>query len=81
MWCSIIVDFIRILVYGWAVYTLNFVVHSQNMIGIVTAASIAAFIGSFIGSKLTPGMTFRMLQIIVGSTLLLSGFAIVAGLA
>lgn len=80
--CSVIVDFIRILVYGWAVYTQKFTeALSQNMIGIVIAASITAFLGSYIGSKLTDKVTFRMLQIIVGAMLLILGFAIMIGVA
>lgn len=80
--CSVIVDVIRILVYGWAVYTQKFTeAFSQNMTGIVTAASITAFLGSYIGSKLTHKITFRMLQIIVGSLLLILGFAIMIGIA
>lgn len=80
--CSVIVDIIRILVYGWAVYTQKFTeAFSQNMTGIVAAASITAFIGSYVGSKLTHKITFRMLQIIVGSMLLILGFAIMIGVA
>lgn len=80
--CSVIVDVIRILVYGWAVYTQKFMeAFSQNMTGIVTAASITAFIGSYVGSKLTHKITFRMLQILVGSMLLILGFAIMIGIA
>lgn len=80
--CSVIVDITRLLVYGWAVYTQKFAeAFSQNMIGIVTAASITAFIGSYIGSKLTHKITFRMLQFIVGSMLLILGFAIMIGIA
>lgn len=78
--CSVIVDVIRIFVYGWAVYTQKFTeAFSQNMIGIVTAASSTAFLGSYIGSKLTHKVTFRMLQIIVGTMLLILGFAIMFG--
>lgn len=80
--CSIIIDVIRLLVYGWAVYTQKFAeAFSINMSGIVTAASIAAFLGSYIGSKLTHKITFRMFQIIVGSMLLILGFAIMFGIA
>jgi len=80
--CSVIVDVIRILVYGWAVYTQKFSeAFSQNMIGIITIASITAFLGSYIGSKLTHKITFRMLQIIVGLMLLILGFAIMVGIA
>lgn len=80
--CSIIVDVTRILVYGWAVYTHKFAdAFSQNTIGIVAAASITAFLGSYIGSKMTHKITFRMLQIIVGSMLLILGFGIMIGVA
>lgn len=80
--CSIIVDASRILVYGLAVYTQKFTeAFSQNMIGIVTAASITAFLGSYIGSKLTHKITLRILKIIVGSMLLIMGFAIMIGIA
>jgi uncharacterized membrane protein YfcA len=80
--CSVIVDITRILVYGWAIYTQKFAaVFSQNMIGVVTAASIAAFIGSYIASQLTHKITFRIVQIIVGSMLLILGFAIMIGIA
>lgn len=79
--CSIIVDIIRIFVYGWAVYTQKFTeAFSQNMIGIVAAASLTAFLGSYIGSKLTHKITFRMFQIIVGSMILILGFAIMVGI-
>jgi len=80
--CSVIVDVFRIPVYAWAIYTQKFTeAFSQNMIGIVTAASITAFLGSYIGSKLTHKVTLRMLQIIVGSMLLILGFAIMIGVA
>lgn len=80
--CSVIVDIIRIFVYGWAVYTQKFTeAFSQNMTGIVAAASITAFIGSYVGSKLTHRITFRTLQTIVGSMLLILGFAIMIGIA
>jgi len=80
--CSVIVDASRILVYGLAVYTQKFTeAFSQNIIGIVTAASISAFLGSYIGSKLTHKITLRMLKIIVGSMLLIMGFAIMIGIA
>lgn len=80
--CSVIVDVVRILIYGWAVFTRHFAeVMSQNMIGIVVAASLTAFIGSYIGSKLTHKVTFRTLQIIVGALLLILGFGIMIGIA
>ena len=77
--CSVIVDITRLLVYGWALYTEKLAAFSENMVSIVIAASIMAFIGSYIGSKMTYNITFRMLQIIVGSMLLILGFGILVG--
>lgn len=80
--CSVIVDVSRILVYGWAVYNQKFTeAFSHDMTGIITAASITAFLGSYTGSKLTHRITFRMLQLIVGWMLLIVGFAILIGIA
>jgi hypothetical protein len=80
--CSVIVDIARLLIYGWATYSQNFMIaFSQNMLVIVIAASFTAFLGSYMGSKFTHKITFRILQMIVGSMLLLLGFAILIGIA
>lgn len=80
--CSVIVDVVRIIIYGWAVFSRHFAeVLSQNMIGLVIAASLTAFIGSYIGAQLAHKMTFRALQIIVGIMLLFLGFGIMIGIA
>ena len=82
VFCSVIVDSTRLFVYGWAIYTQKFTeMLSQNMTGILVAASIAAFLGSYIGSILTHKITITLFQIIVGSMLLILGIAIMAGVA
>lgn len=80
--CSIIVDSVRILIYGWTLYTEKFsFALSSEMEGILIAASLTAFAGAFIGTKLMDKITFKTIQILVGSLLLILGFAIAIGIA
>lgn len=77
--CSVIVDVSRLIVYGWSAYTKNFFHLSFDMIGIILAASSAAFIGAYVGSKLMEKMTLRTLQIIVATMLIVLGIAMMSG--
>ncbi|WP_068467518.1 sulfite exporter TauE/SafE family protein [Candidatus Protochlamydia phocaeensis] len=80
--CSIIVDVIRIAIYGWALYSKKFAhMLSGEMRAILIAACLSSFIGSYLGARLVHRMTFKALQIIVGIMLLLLGAAIVLGIA
>lgn len=68
---SIIVDIIRILVYGWSFYSEKFAyVISSNMLGILLASSLTAFLGSYIGSRLIERITFKTIQLVVGTMIL-----------
>lgn len=78
--CSIIVDVVRILVYGWSTYSKKIISLSKDMVGIIIAASLAAFIGVYIGSRLIEKVTFKTVQIIVGVMLILLGMAMILGL-
>jgi uncharacterized membrane protein YfcA len=51
------------------------------MIGLVVAASLTAFLGSFIGARLTNRVTFETVQLIVGIMLMILGLAIFLGIA
>jgi len=76
------VDVVRILVYGWTLYSEKFAgALSGNMNGILIAASTAAFFGSYIGSKFVKKITFEAIQLLVGIMLLILGTAIALGLA
>lgn len=74
---SIAVDVVRVLVYGWAFYPEL----SKDMSGILVAASLTAFLGSYIGSRLIDKITFRTIQVMVGTLLFVIGLAIALGLA
>lgn len=77
---AVIVDIARLIVYGFAFYTMQFEAISNNLYGLVAAAAAAAFIGSFIGVRLVKKVTFRVIQLIVGSMIILAGIGIILGL-
>lgn len=77
--CSILVDIPRIFVYGFAMYNRQFG-NIRDMASLLIAASLTAFLGSYIGSKLMHKITFKTLQILVGLMLLILGIAIIFGI-
>lgn len=79
---SVLVDIVRLLVYGWAFFSKKFIgAISNEMFGLLIAASFTAFIGSYIGSLLIHKITFSSIQLLVGVMLLILGIAISFGLA
>lgn len=79
---SIIVDTVRISVYGWNfISEKHLYAFSKDMMGILVAASLTAFLGSYLGSTFIEKITFKTIQLIVGCMLLILGIAIAAGLA
>ncbi len=77
--CSVIVDFVRIIVYGVVAYKGQ-IGNLKGMQGLVIAATLSAFLGSYLGSKFMDRVAFGLLQKIVGTMLILLGLAIVLGL-
>lgn len=75
---SVIVDIARLVVYGLSFYLVSFA-GVREIQGLVIAASLAAFTGAFLGSRLLKKLTWRTLQLIVGVLLLLVGLGMVAG--
>lgn len=76
---AVIVDLARLLVYGIGFYTTSFAVVTQ-MRGLILAATAAAFLGSFFGTRLLRKVTFRTIQIIVGVLLIIVGIGIATGM-
>ncbi len=74
---AIFVDLSRMLVYG---VTFLPKLGESNIISHIIVASIAAFLGVFIGSKVIKKVTYRSIQLIVGVMLLLIAFALILGL-
>jgi len=77
---AVIVDVSRLTVYGITFFSKNFaVLKNQVGIGLITAAILVAFLGSFIGSRLVKKITMRTIQLIVGVLLLLISIALGIG--
>jgi uncharacterized membrane protein YfcA len=77
---AVIVDLARLMVYGLGFYTARFAKIAPGMGGLILAATLAAFLGSFIGARLMKKVTLRAVQIIVGGMLIVVGAGLASGL-
>jgi hypothetical protein len=78
---AIIVDVSRMIVYGATFFAADFeTLKLQGGFGLVTAGTVSAFIGAFIGSRLLKKVTLRAVQNIVGLLLILLAVALGFGL-
>ena len=79
--CAVIVDCARLLVYGVTFYRGHLeAIAAGDGRGLVVAATLAAFLGSYFGARLARKVTLRALQRFVGAGLVLLALAIGAGL-
>jgi uncharacterized protein len=77
---AVIVDVARLLVYGLNFYTTTFIKISPEMGWLIVTATLAAFIGSFIGTRLMKKVTLRTVQVLVGVMLIIVGLGMASGL-
>lgn len=78
--CAVLVDFSRLIVYGVSFFSTEFGKFSTHGgVGLVTTATIAAFLGSFIGARLIQKMTMSIIKQIIGGMLLLLAIALGIG--
>ncbi len=77
---AVIVDLARLIIYGLSFYTTSFAKIAPHMGGLIVAATLAAFLGSFIGTRLMKKVTLRTVQIIVGVMLIMVGAGLASGL-
>ena len=77
--CAVIVDLVRLLIYGVVFYSTRFA-DVWDAGPLLVAATLAAFAGAFLGRKLLNKITLRTVQWIVGIMLVLVGVALAAGL-
>lgn len=76
-----VVDVSRRAVYGVTFFSHNFAVLKNKVgIGLVIAATLTAFLGSFIGSRLIRKITMRTIQVVVGVSLFILALALGVGL-
>jgi len=79
--CAVVIDFFRLAVYGVTFFSRNFdLIIDAGGLGLVSAVTIAAFVGAFTGKRLLKKVTMRMVQLIVGVGLLLLSIGLVTGL-
>jgi uncharacterized membrane protein YfcA len=77
---AVIVDVARLLIYGFGFYLTSFSFINAEIGGLVIAATLAAFFGSFLGTRLVKKVTLHAVQRIVGGMLILVGLGMASGL-
>ena len=78
---AVVVDVTRLTVYGVAFFSQNIhIIRGQIGYGLIAAAILTAFTGSFIGSRLIKKITMRTIKRIVGILLLVLAFILGTGI-
>jgi uncharacterized membrane protein YfcA len=78
--CVIMVDIVRLIVYGVTFYTTGFANIPKEIYGLVGVTTLAAFLGSFFAFRYISRVTIRQVQIFVGILLILVGIGLSTGL-
>lgn len=78
--CTVLVDAVRLTVYGAAFHTGGWRVLQGENGGLVLAATLSAFIGAFIGKRLLPKLTLRAVELTVTAMMVLIGVGLASGL-
>jgi len=76
---AVIVDCVRLTVYGASYFTTRVEVLPEDIVGLVIAATLAAFLGAFIGARLLEKVTLRAIQLIVAFGMIGIGSGLAAG--
>lgn len=78
---SVMVDIARIFIYGTTFVIRDFQIFSEtNLRWIVLSGIIAAFAGTFVGSRLIKKVTLRFVKYFVGTLLLIMALALALGI-
>ncbi len=78
---AVVVDISRLLVYGFTFFSRDFLAISKSGgAGLIAAASLSAFVGSFAGSRLIKKVTLKTVKLIVGGMLLVLAVALGSGI-
>lgn len=76
---AVIVDIARLLVYGMSFYTFKFT-DLGGIWALVLVATLAAFLGAFVGTRLIKAVTLGAIRIIVGIMLVIIGLGMGTGI-
>lgn len=78
---SVIIDVTRLFIYGLSFNLTQFrELDSGAGINLVVAATLSAFLGAFIGSRILKNITLKTVQLIVGIMLAVVGLGMITGL-
>ena len=77
---AVIVDTVRLSVYGASYVTENLERLPQEIVGLVIAATISAFIGAFFGKRILTKLKLEVVHLIVAICMICIGVALASGL-
>jgi uncharacterized membrane protein YfcA len=77
---AVMVDVARLVVYGIEFYTERLNVLAGHTGGLIGAATVSAFLGSFLGTRLVERVTLHGIQVLVGVLLILIAVGLASGL-
>ena len=78
--CTVVVDLVRLVVYGFTLPTALASARSGQSGGLVLLAIVAAFLGSYFGKRLLTKVTLRSVEWMVASMMMVIGIGLVGGL-
>jgi uncharacterized protein len=78
--CVVIVDIVRLAVYGITFYTTSFAAIPSDIYLPVVVATLVAFLGTYLAFRYISRVTIRTIQVIVGIMLVCIGIGLAVGL-
>ncbi len=78
--CTVLVDIVRLTVYGAAFHATGWSMPDGEGGQLVVAATLAAFLGAWLGKRLLAKVTLRAVELLVAAMMVLIGAALIAGL-
>lgn len=76
---AVIVDTVRLAVYGLSFYTKSFAALSDDVGGVIATAVVAAFVGAYFGARLLKKVTLRFVQFVVAAMMVVIGLGLAIG--
>lgn len=74
-----LIDFVRLAVYGAATFVAHFDTLPNGAEGIVAAATLSAFAGAYLGARMLKKLTLQAVQVIVAVFMVAVGAGLAAG--
>lgn len=77
---AVIVDMVRLAVYGLSFYTTSVAALSGDVAGVVATAIVAAFVGAYLGARLLKKVTLHFVQFVVAAMMVAIGLGLATGI-